>query len=240
LEFVTLVILRAMAYAWRGELKRKFPSPIGRGVRGEGSFIFKEATMKKFLVLGLVALLTAFGAVATARAEAPNTQPATARYINGQPQSIPANSATWYKFDYAGDKSQVTVLMPNGANTLIAFNVYTPEQAQSWWDAKTKPIGRGTAYQIDCATGEENYMGQCQSNDLKWVGKFNFPGTFYVQVVNYNTGTANFTLTIQGTGVSVGAAPTVVTPQQPLLPVTGGVWENVPPQFRMRFWWKEP
>lgn len=197
--------------------------------------------MNRFLLLCAAAAAAGLVFAATARAEGPNTQPATASYINGQPQSIPANSAQWYKFDYKGDKSQVTVLMPNGANTLVAFNVYTPEQAQSWWDGSTKPIGRGTAYQIDCETGEENYMGQCQSNNLKWVGQFNFPGTFYVQVVNYNTGTANFKLTVEGTGVSVGAVPTLPTvtpPPPPLLPVTGGVWKNFPNSSLPRFWWK--
>lgn len=184
--------------------------------------------MKKFVVVNCIVLLTAFLMVTGARAEAPNSEPATAAYINGQPQSIPANSTLWYKFDYAGDKSEITVLMPNGANTLVEFNVFTPEQAQDWWNPKAKVIGRGTAYQIDCETGKENYMGQCQSNDLKWVGQFNFPGTFYVQVVNHNTGTANFTLTIQGSGVSVGAPQSIAPPQKPLLPVTGGVWKTVP------------
>lgn len=194
--------------------------------------------MNRFLWLCAAAAAAVFALFATARAEGPNTQPATASYINGQPQSVPANFAQWYKFDYKGDKSQVTVMMPNGANTLVAFDVYTPEQAQSWWDGSTKPIGRGTAYQIDCDTGKENYMGQCQSNDLKWVGQFNFPGTFYVQVVNYNTGTANFKLTVEGTGVSVGAAPTVTPPPPPLLPVTGGVWKNFQKTSPPRFWWK--
>lgn len=184
--------------------------------------------MKKFLILS-AAILTVFTFSMVARADnTSKSDPATAAYISGQAQSIPANSTQWYKFDYSGDKSQITVLMPNGANTLVAFNVYTPEQSQTWWDKKTKPIGRGTAYQIDCDTGMENYMGQCQSNDLKWVGQFNFAGTYYVQVVNYNTGTANFTLTIQGTGVHVVVPP---PPSQPvttkpviLLPTTGGVW----------------
>ncbi len=184
--------------------------------------------MKLVLVTSVVCALAAFVLVGTARADnGANTQPATASYINNLPQSIPAQSAQWYKFDYAGDKSQVTVLMPNGANSLVAFNVFTPEQAQSWWEKSTKPIGRGTAYQIDCETGQENYLGQCQSDDLKWVGEFNFPGTFYVQVVNYNTGTANFTLTIAGTGVFVApSAPTpppVVPQTKPLLPTTGGI-----------------
>lgn len=183
--------------------------------------------MKKFVLWSCVALLSAFTLVSIARADEPSkTDPATAAYISGQPQGIPANSRQWYKFDYNGDKSQVTVLMPNGANTLVEFNVFTPEQSQTWWEKMTKPIGRGTAYQIDCETGKENYMGQCQSNDLKWVGQFNFPGTFYVEVVNFNTGTANFTLTVEGTGVFVALPPQTVMPQPmtPLLPTTGGVW----------------
>lgn len=194
--------------------------------------------MKKLSILVFAVMLATLVFAATTYAQGPNTQPATATYINGQPQSISAQTAQWYKFDYAGDKSPITVLMPNGANTLVEFNVFTPEQAQSWWDGKTKPIGRGTAYQIDCETGEENYMGQCQSNDLKWVGQFNFPGTFYVQVMNYNTGAANFKLTIEGTGVSVGTAPTVSPPAPALLPVTGGVWENLQTVPPPRFWWK--
>jgi len=180
--------------------------------------------MKKFLAILVILITPLFAATAFAD-NAANTQPATATFINGQPQSIPANSTQWHKFDYAGDRSLVTILMPNGANSLVAFNVFTPEQAQSWWEPRTTPIGRGTAYSINCATGEEQYWGECQSNDLKWKGEFNFPGTFYVQVVNYNTGTANFTLTIQGTGVSVGASSQVTQPQQqpkPLLPTTGG------------------
>lgn len=189
--------------------------------------------MKKYLFLTFLVILTVFSFSPTVRAENPTpSDPATAAYISGLPSSIPANTTQWYKFDYVGDKSQVTVLMPDGANTLVEFNVFTPEQSQTWWDKKTKPIGRGTAYQIDCDTGEENYMGQCQSPNLKWVGQFNFPGTFYVQVINYNTGTANFILTVQGTGVRVILPPPPTVPSQtvrprpvvPLLPVTGGIW----------------
>lgn len=191
----------------------------------------------KVLITGIIALVATFTLLSpTLAADPANSQPATAAYINNLPQSIPANVMQWYKFDYVGDKSQITVLMPNGANTLVEFNVFTPEQSQTWWDKDTKPIGRGTAYTIDCETGKETYMGECFSNDLKWVGQFNFPGTFYVQVVNYNTGTANFNLTIDGTGVRIlPPAPVivpplvaplqVVSPQAPVtLPVTGGVW----------------
>lgn len=194
--------------------------------------------MKKFIAMFAILITPLFAATAFADNPA-NTQPATATFINGQPQSIPANSTQWYKFDYAGDRSLVTILMPNGANSLVAFNVFTPEQAQSWWEPRTTPIGRGTAYSINCATGEEQYWGECQSNDLKWKGAFNFPGTFYVQVVNSNTGTANFTLTIQGTGVSVGSSSTTAPQVQPMLPVTGGVWYVPPSKAKAAPWLRE-
>lgn len=190
--------------------------------------------MKRILILSFALLLGASVFTATARAANPaNTDPATASYINGLPQSLPANASGWYKFEYIGDKSPVTVLMPNGTDTLVAFNVLTPEESRTWWDHDTKPIGRGTAYPIDCTTGQEVTFSDCKSPNLKWVGQFNFPGTFYVQVVNYNTGTANFTLTITGTGVIVPppALPpaAIVTPKPapqtgPLLPTTGGIW----------------
>ncbi len=197
--------------------------------------------MRKLTTLFILALALTFTFLTNARADAIQSSPDTAAYIvSGAPQTIPANTAQWYKFDYIGDKSLITVIMPNAADSLIAFNVLTPEQAQSWWEKNNKPIGRGTAYSIDCNTGEEAYYGDCKSNDLKWKGQFNFPGTFYVQVVNYNTGTANFNLTIDGTGVRLGPvpqpappnAPSVAVPSVPpsvppppiLLPTTGGVW----------------
>lgn len=192
--------------------------------------------MRWIIFIGLAVFLAL--SVASIAVAAPGDGPATALYISGTPQTLEANAVRWYKFDYAGDRSDITVLMPNGAGTLVAYNVFTPEQAQSWWD--TPPIGRGTAYQIDCDTGEEKPGGECQSPDLKWVGKFNAPGTYYVQVLNYNTGPANFILTVTGTGVTVGTvlptppAPAVPispipTPRPPiLLPVTGGVWPDAP------------
>jgi len=95
--------------------------------------------MKNVLILSGALLFLASMFAATARAENPsNTEPATATYIYGLPQSISANAMKWYKFEYIGDKSPVTVLMPNGTDTLVAFNVYTPEESQSWWDKSTK------------------------------------------------------------------------------------------------------
>lgn len=192
--------------------------------------------MKHVLSLTLLLSLAALFFAVSAHAQSPSgTDPATAIYINGAPQSIPANSTRWYKFDYVGDKSEVTILMPGGTDTLVEFNVFTPEGANSWWDPDTKPIGRGTAYPVDCETGEIVLFSECKSRDLKWVGQFNFPGTFFAQVVNYNTGTANFTLTIAGTGVRIPAiAPATPiltpTPVPVLLPTTGGVWQLPPPR----------
>jgi hypothetical protein len=202
--------------------------------------------MKRVFSLALFLFLAALAFAATAHAQSPSgADPATAIYINGAPQSIPANSTRWYKFDYVGDKSKITVLMPGGTDTLVEFNAFTPEQANSWWDGETKPIGRGTAYPVDCETGEEVLHSECKSRDLKWVGQFNFPGTFFIQVVNYNTGTANFTLTIDGTGVRVPAAapstPVITPTPAPLLPTTGGIWQmpSFPPPlpFKLESLW---
>lgn len=183
-------------------------------------------------VPGFTAVIASLMLVALAHAASPtNSSPDAALYIDGQPQTIAGNSSVWYKYEYAGDRSEVTVLMPNGANTNVTFSSFTPEEIKEWWD--TKPIGRGTAYQIDCETGEEDPAGQCQSTDLKWVGKFNAPGAYYIEVVNYNRDPADFTLTIAGSGVSVGAlaVPTMTvkaTPAPLLLPVAGGVWRDAP------------
>lgn len=176
-----------------------------------------------FLVIGLTLLgllaSPAFGAGAA------NSEPATSSYIDGQSHSINSGQNLWYRFNYAGDRSHITVTMPNGYNGGIAFNVFTPEQAQDWWEAK--PIGRGTSLVLDCDTGDPAPFGGCQSNDLTWNGQFNAQGTYYVQVVNDNPNSSRFILTVEGTGVSVPPPAPKPVPQLPaprvVLPVSGGV-----------------
>ncbi len=91
--------------------------------------------MRNMLRIGLamVAVVASLIAVAVVSAESPgSTDPNRAAYIGAQSQSIAANATLWYKFDYSGDRSEITLIMPNGANSMVAFNVFTPDEVKSW------------------------------------------------------------------------------------------------------------
>ncbi len=130
-----------------------------------------------------------------------NTDPGHASFIDNNMHQIPANGSLWYAFKYAGDRSQITVSLLNGNGSGVAFKVFTPQQIGDWWE--TAPIGQGTPQQIDCNTGVAKPEGQCQSNDLMWIGQFNAPGTYYVQVINNNSNATGATLMIQGGSVTL-------------------------------------
>ncbi len=116
-----------------------------------------------------------------------NTDPGHALVIDNQTHTIPANTAVWYRFTYAGDKSDITITLPNGALNGLDFNVWTAQGASDWWDLT--PVGRGTVHTT--------------SSDLDWVGLFDFPGTFYVQVINATPGALPAQIMIQGSGVTL-------------------------------------
>ncbi len=123
--------------------------------------------------------------------------PAKAATISGQQRSIPANGATWYRFDYAlnsdGTRPLVTIHMPNATNSGVSFQVWSPETLSGGW-YNNKPTGIGTPQTVDCDTGEITAAGGCQSPDLTWSGTFGASGTYYVRVVNSNNATSNYTL----------------------------------------------
>ena len=167
-----------------------------------------------FAALALLGLVSARPAAAAAPT---NTFPGGAAYIDNQTHSIAANTSLWYQFDYAGDRSAITVTFVNGNQSGIQFDVFTPAQIGDWWE--TPPIGRGTAQTLDCSTGLPDTSGTCLSNDLTWTGNFNANGTYYVEVVNTNSsGPQTFQLTIQGTGVTLAAQPMTATSQPTATP----------------------
>ncbi len=148
------------------------------------------------------ALLLGFSTLSALAAGPNNTTPASAAMLDNQAHAIQGGSSLWYRFDYAGDHSQVTITLVNGANGQVAFSVFTPQQINDWWD--TKPIGRGTVYTLNCNTGQPAPEGKCTSNDLSWGGEFPFAGTYYVQVVNNGSFAAQPLLQISGSGVTLG------------------------------------
>ncbi len=131
-----------------------------------------------------------------------NIDPSHAMLINNAAHPIPANASLWYSFNYAGDKSQITLTLPNGDVSGLQFNVWTPSQIGDWWDLS--PIGRGTAQNVNCDTGVVQENGACRSNDLIWTGNFNASGTFYVQVTNTTSNSVSAPLMVQGSGVALG------------------------------------
>lgn len=147
--------------------------------------------MLRWLVpLALIALVLSVGAAAVSAATG---TPVGAPYVDNSTHSIAPSTSTWYRFEYAGDHSQVTVSLVNAKGTGVGFEVYTPTQMNKWWD--TDPIG----------------VGSPQDNDLVWNGNSHEGGTWSILVINKNPGTTTYQLVVNGKGVTF-APPTVTQP----------------------------
>jgi len=136
--------------------------------------------------------------VATATPQPPvNNSPYFAVYIpDNRPTAIAANAELWYKFDYTGDKSLITISLPNGNAWGFDFKVYTLDKAFLVY-TQDNPVGRGNAVNQPCATGS------CTANDLTWIGSFPVPGTYFVRVVNTKPLPQTFVLQIVGTAINI-------------------------------------
>jgi hypothetical protein len=125
--------------------------------------------------------------------------PNRAIIIDGNPHTLAAQSAVWYSFDYGisdtGDRPVRTVTLVGGNNSGVRFEVWTPDNLNNWWDKK--PIGQGTANNVECHNGDQSGQTPCQSNDLTWGGAFNAGMKIYVRVVNDNDHPTSFRLTLQ-------------------------------------------
>lgn len=85
--------------------------------------------------------------------------------------------------------------MTNATGTGLGFEVFTPSQINDWWEQK--PVGQGTAQQIDSADGIPAIYGDGQSHDLTWVGSFVDNGTYFVRVTNTTGSPLNFDLSLK-------------------------------------------
>jgi hypothetical protein len=126
---------------------------------------------------------------------APTTDdPSKAVALNGSQQTIPANSAMWFSFDYAintdsGVHPVDTITLVNGVASGLSFQIYSPEILGDWW--QNTPIGVGTSEMV------ASESGMVQSPDLTWTGAFGASGTYYVRVINNTGSPIPATLTIQ-------------------------------------------
>ncbi len=152
------------------------------------------------LLLGLSALtVSAQGPTATPTpAQAPPAaaagtnldDPGRAATIGSAVAAIPAHTAQWFRFDYVTPvndfpRNTVTIRMPNGVNSGLGFEVWSPERMQgNWWD--NEPVGRGTQEVLPACTTTlpDGTTAKCTTNDLTWVGGFAVSAPYYIRVVN--------------------------------------------------------
>lgn len=174
--------------------------------------------MKNKFVLGTIIVMTlammlGLGALSvSAQGPVTNDQPWTAVYTYGEPRQIQAQTAQWFKFDYAGDRKQISIQLPEGRTSGLEFRVYTLDQVLRL-DQEDKPVGRGTSSNVPCDAGT------CLSVHLTWQGGFAFGGPFFVQVYNPQNRWLTFQLFISGESVSLGPQiPPTPTPAPTLAP----------------------
>lgn len=164
--------------------------------------------MNKFrVVFAGAALLLMFSlSILGAQAAPPNapagpmtTDPGSAPYIDNAMHNLPANSSTWYRFEYAGDPAGATVTLVNGTNSGMGFKVFTTGQLPDWWTDNA--LGQGTPQQVNCNSGRPADYGGCSAADLTWVTHTREGATFYVLVANNTSGAMDYQLTATGPGV---------------------------------------
>ena len=134
------------------------------------------------------------GPSASAQPAATTDDPNKAVALNGAPQTIPANSAMWFSFDYtintdSGVRPVETIALVNGSASGLSFQIYPPDMLSDWW--QNTPIGVGTSEMV------ASESGMMQSPDLTWTGAFGGSGTYYVRVINDTNTPMPAVLTIQ-------------------------------------------
>jgi len=99
-------------------------------------------------------------------------------------------ASAWYAFSYAGDASQIDVVLNAQGQSGLAFGVWTPERITQYEAGQAvDPIGRGS----------EN--PDIAGADLFWTGNFTIPATYYVWVQNTSSDPIGYTLPVDGSGV---------------------------------------
>ena len=171
-------------------------------------------TIRMFAVFALLMIATILGMQMVVAQGPDGADPATIPFADNQPHAIAANASLWFRFGYdnssdTSERPTATIRLVNGNHSGVIFEVWPPERVNN--TADNKPVGRGTAMNIDCATGQPSERGQCQTSDLSWTGGFGASGTYFVRVINTNNNQVSFWLTIEGWTVSL-PQPTPTNP----------------------------
>jgi hypothetical protein len=138
-------------------------------------------TLRWLIPITLVVLLLSLGG---AVASATGVEPGGSPYVDNATHSIAPNDTAWYRFEYDGSHSQITVRLVNGRDEGVRFQVFAPTQMQEWW--KYDGIG----------------VGSPEADDLVWSGNSHERGTWYIKVMNDKALTETFNLKVSGEDVS--------------------------------------
>jgi hypothetical protein len=142
------------------------------------------------VTMSLISLLFAASAFADpASANLGGSNPQLALPITGDWATLNPGASVWYAFQYAGDASQISVILNDQGMTGLAFGVWTPDRLAEW-EAGTAidAIGHGSP-NVDVPA------------DLFWTGNFNLAATYYVKVDNNGASPIAYNLMVTGTGV---------------------------------------
>lgn len=159
---------------------------------------------RSLVLVFLIIAVSIVGAVAfgSTLLAAGGTGPADALYPTGASASAAPHSQTWYRFDYTGDKSEITATLAAYGTPGIDFGVYLPDAITRWIAGdELKALGQS---------------GKGTNETQTWVGRTNVPGTYYVIVRNNTDAAIGYTLLV--TGDAVMNAPLVIPPTRTPLP----------------------
>jgi hypothetical protein len=155
-----------------------------------------------------IMLLVLVLGLGSAVVSAAGTDPVGTPYVDNVVHTIAPNTTTWYRFEYDGSHSQITVRLIDGKGEGMRFQIYTPTQMEDWW--KHDGIG----------------VGSVEADDLVWSGNSHESGTWFIKLLNDTAITKSFLLTVTGEDVSFAPPSPVV--QAPLPAVAISVANSVP------------
>ncbi len=120
----------------------------------------------------------------------------------GENDFVEPHSSKWFRFEYGGDKTAITIVVDNGGAPQQEFALYTADQvAAIVRGEKASPLGRGALNKG--ATG----------HDLFWTGNTNGMGIYFVVVSNNSDRAVFFRLVVAGPSVFIKTS----TPPRPVL-----------------------